>query len=162
MYRIGRIEPVCKFGPGGEYLSVWPPGRVQEDDLSAGHVTRLLESLGEIIGVLSGSRCVRASTPAMSNNNPVATPKETSPDAAARHRPHRRFNPETAPGAAAYRGFPREPMLFPDDSRTGEPIEPQPQHGVRAPRRTPKIIAALDLPGQGTFFEIDAPRAKSA
>ena len=162
IHRIRRIEPVCKFGPGGEYLSVWPPGLLPEDDLSGGHLSRLLASLAEIVGVLSGTRCVQATTLTTSRNKTAPTAKETTPDAAARHRPHRRFDPETAPSAPAHRRFPREPMLFPDDSRAGEPAKPQPKHGVRAPRRAAKKVTAVDFAGQGSLFEVDAPRAKTA
>lgn len=161
-HRIGRIEPACKFGPGGDYLSVWPPSRSIPGDPSSGHLTRLLESLAEIVGVLAGTRRIEASAVPPAADQVIARAKETTQDAVERHRPRRRFNPETAPGASSHRRFPGQPLLFADDCRPGDGAEPEPKHRIRASRRAAKKIAAHDFPGQGSLFEVDAPRAKSA
>jgi hypothetical protein len=37
--RDERIEPVCKFGPGGDYVSFWPPGSFELPQLSSNSLT---------------------------------------------------------------------------------------------------------------------------
>ncbi len=159
-HRIGRIEPACKFGPGGEYLSVWPVSPPPCVDPSAGHLTRVLASVAEIVGVLSGTR--RTSSVIAPSDQPVSGCQEKTTDAAERDRHHRRFDPQAASGAPAHRRFPRQSLLFPDDSRVSGETESESKHRVRAPKRAAKKIVAHNFPGQGSLFEIDVPRTKTA
>jgi hypothetical protein len=164
-----RIDPVCKFGPGGDYSVVWPPGSPSGHDLSAGALTRFLASLADIAGVVSG--VARGRRVAAMDEGIIAEPlMETLSNAAEIIRIDgspideigTAFDAPTGANAPTRRFLLRQSVLFADDKRTRPGDEHQPKHRVRTPRRTAKKRLDLDLPGQGTLFEIDLPRLRTA
>ncbi|GAH28442.1 unnamed protein product, partial [marine sediment metagenome] len=47
-----QIEPVCKFGPGGDFVSVWPGEAQQSRQPLTNRLAKLLTSLSQIIPTL--------------------------------------------------------------------------------------------------------------
>jgi len=45
-----RNEPICKFGPGGDYISVWPDCRASLNDGRTSTLARLLKKIAEMAG----------------------------------------------------------------------------------------------------------------
>jgi hypothetical protein len=52
--RIINIGPVCRFGPGGEYDTLWPNDWVSSPIQSKNAIGRLLDVLSGLIDVLHG------------------------------------------------------------------------------------------------------------
>ena len=104
-----QVEPLCKFGPGGDFIAIWQPE------------------------LLAGS----SKTDNTINPTPVAAIEDS--------------------GVLS-----RQPMLFPDNSRTGSPIKHQPKYRVRTYRRAAKKRPAFRLSEQGSLFEPDLASARTA
>jgi hypothetical protein len=135
-----QIEPVCKFGPGGDFVSNWPP---KPQPANKQPVT-LLSQLNEIITVFLGSTSkenldyvVESSTGGPSYSSPTAVIKSNS-------------------------HFSGWPMLFADDCGNGSGNVNKPKHHVRAHHRTAKKRPAVTFAGRGTLFESDFKSAKTA
>ena len=50
-----QIEPVCRFGPGGDFVSVWPGEAVRSPGLWLSSFSKLTGSIAERITALFGS-----------------------------------------------------------------------------------------------------------
>ncbi|MCK4914000.1 MAG: hypothetical protein KAS69_05345, partial [Planctomycetes bacterium] len=63
-YENKQNEPVCKFGPGGDFISGLLPKIEKTNPHSASHLTRLLKSICEMTSTLlsSDSYCDLANT----------------------------------------------------------------------------------------------------
>jgi hypothetical protein len=88
----GQAEPLCKFGPGGDFIAVWQPELVARSSKTDNTVDSAPATTIEDSGVL-----------------------------------------------------PREPMLFPDNSRIGSRIKHKPKYRVRTYRRAAKKRPAFRL-----------------
>jgi hypothetical protein len=163
--RNERMEPVCKFGPGGDYVSYWPPESYELAQLSTNSLTKVLFSLSKIMenlvssesGNIAAGRTVRRRA-----GNKFSCGKGDLEDAV---RSAKTVKPSHAASSTVIKGDrsgPGEPMLFPDDWRVGVRAGHKPKHRIRAYRRAAKKRSALVLPGQGTLFEVDFKSARSA
>ena len=55
---IERIGPVCRFGPGGDYESVWPGEWMEQATQPKNAIGRLLDVISGMTDVLrGGERC---------------------------------------------------------------------------------------------------------
>ena len=132
-----QFEPVCRFGPGGDFVSIWPES--SEFQLpSQSRLLKVLACLNEIIGGLLGSEF---------NQSSAATAK-TQPTPAVRFGQSRKSQ--------------AQPMLFPDDSRIGLQAAHKPRLQTRAHRRTAKKRPHIDLDKQGLLFAADLKIARTA
>jgi hypothetical protein len=149
-----RNEPLCEFGPGGDFVSVWRPEPPNSSEQNC--IERLLASTIEIAAVLLG---YKRTNPYISlidtsgSDKPVLRHKEDIKDAVKfnriRHPAHAspaRITPDDSRISA-------EPMLFPDFGRNGSSIKHQPKHSIRTYQRTPRKRAAVRLAKQGSLFE---------
>ena len=146
-------EPICRFGPGGEYENIWPG----ESQQSESKLIRILGSLAEIITGLLGSPY---------NAAPQGTPhpvveEEITQDGVA-DRIHRDAYAASVTVASGRRRLPGQTILFPDDWRTGAATAPKPKHYLRAHRAVAKKRPALSLAGEGSLFESDLQSARIA
>ena len=61
---IERIGPVCRFGPGGDYESVWPGDWMEQAAQPKNAIGRLLDIVAGMTDVLrGGNRCVEVTGP---------------------------------------------------------------------------------------------------
>lgn len=150
-----QTEPVCRFGPGGDFSSVWPPQsqpplvRRSVSEVGKKQPVKLLGRLNEIITTLLGSTCG------------LATSKENL-----------EYVVESSSGKPAYSSptaviksdsrFSGRPLLFPDDCRIGLGADNKPKHHIRAYRRTAKKRPAVTFAGHGSLFETNFKSAKTA
>jgi len=51
--RNKQDEPLCKFGPGGDFTSIWQPD-ISESSIFSNWLMKLLASVVEVIAVLIG------------------------------------------------------------------------------------------------------------
>ena len=145
-YPNRQIGPICKFGPGGDFISIWPSERFDRPELTAegssqfstNRLTKLLASLNKIIDKLVGPE----------SYTDLAVPTDIQTTAGLVLADKRFDRPElTAEG------------LFADDCRIGITTIHQPKHSIRAYRRTAKKRSAFGLCLQGSLFEIDLKSA---
>jgi len=161
-YKYDTSEPLCKFGPGGDFVSYWPP----KPGMRPSTLTDLLNKLIPIVKAAAAqqaqphqSNIMAAST---DQKQHIISPKEQFGNEASRDPDDK---PANAPTATIINGdtlFSGQQMLFPDDSRTRRPAKHKPKHRLRAHRRTAKKTLAAGLPGQGSLFEADFKSAKTA
>ncbi len=163
-YEYDLSEPVCKFGPGGEFVSYWPPMPDDYSRIRPNALTKLLNKLVPLVKI----------APAQPSHQPqiVATPVEHEEhiisskeqfENAANHDAGDRAS--HAPPATIIKGdnlFPGQQILFPDDSRARRRAANKPKHHFRAHRRAAKKGFIAGRPRQGSLFEADFKGAKTA
>lgn len=160
-----RTESVCKFGPGGDFVSVWPGESEPSSQPAKDGLSRLLVTLGEIISSLLGSG-VRPQAPGpRSLKYRIIDPKEKSgytAKIAELDKPA--YSPVRQRQATAKSNslLSIEPRLFTDDWRAGIRAGRKPKHRIRAFRRTVKKRHAAVLSEQGSLFETNFKSAKTA
>lgn len=137
-------EPICRFGPGGDFVWVWPRERLVSPQAEAGGLGRLLGRLNEIMFKLLGSEEDKSE---YVNENSKAD-SETYAASATVIRANRQLQ--------------REPMLFSDDWGAGVGTGSKPKHRVRTHRRASKKRPSLRVWGQGSLFDADLRSARTA
>jgi len=148
---IHRIDPVCRFGPGGDFVRPWPCNPEDYLQQSQSPLTRLLCSIAKMVGTNNvQAEDVRnnypigedENEPVQTNNCRANSPADTNPQ----------DNSE----------FCGQILLFADDRRVGKQAEHKPKHRIRAHRRTAKKRPALRIAAQGSLFKADSQSAKTA
>jgi hypothetical protein len=142
---FAKGEPVCRFGPGGDFVSAWPPQPQSPKKQPA----KLLSRLNEIITTLIGSTCG------------LATSKENLDYVVESNTGKPAYSTPTAAIKSDSR-FSGWPLLFADDCRIGLGADNKPKHNIRAYRRTAKKRPAVTFAGHGSLFETDFKSAKTA
>ena len=162
-----RDEPICKFGPGGDYVRVWP-GKAGGKGDAVGAVEnplrKVLERLADIIGAtvniasvsgvgVEGPQEIGACeiVNETKEENHVAADNESGTG-----------NAETIRDTQAHPAVRAEPLLFADDSRVGAGVRRKSNYRIRAHRKTARKRAAQKIDGQGTLFEIDCTSQSAA
>lgn len=166
-----KTEPLCKFGPGGEFIAFWQPVRTESSG-SSNCFVKLLSLLVDGLAILVGLRC---SGPSVQLENASTSKRCTichkekvenalrsnkAPPSA--RRGGRRVDPASTAATADGGLFGRDAMLLPDYGGAGLRIRHKPKHRVRAYRRTAKKRPAVRLCEQGTLFELDFKSARTA
>jgi hypothetical protein len=161
-YKYDPAEPLCKFGPGGDFVYCWPP----KADMQPSSLTKMLNKLVPLV------TSQPAQMPQTHEPEPAAKPAEqTHKIIESKGEFENAVNdnqgdkPTDAPPATIIKGdslFTGQPLLFPDDSRACRTAKHKPKHRVRTHRRVAKKKPPQGLPGQGSLFETDFKSAKTA
>lgn len=154
-----RIGPVCKFGPGGDFVSVWPRQLKPLFRRSQSRLVRLLGSVGGTIAELFDSEL---STVQIESAGVIRDPGGQEKSDYAAEGIDRGAYAATVAGAEGGGRVSSEPMLFPDDWRISRAVEHKPKHRIRTHRRVAKKKPALSIAGQGSLFEADGKSTKTA
>ena len=160
-----QIRPICRFGPGGDFISVWPQEPTALPKLPTNRLTKLLASISEIITVLIGPEVDDALAESMDIHHPTGL--------ILRQKEKLEYEIETGETDKSAYTTPitdikndsrisGEPMLFSDDSRISIRIGHKPKHRIRAYRRAAKKRPAPSLSGQSSLFEVDFKSARTA
>jgi len=162
--RDERIEPVCRFGPGGDFISVWPLESARAIQPSPNRLAKLLTSLSEIITALLGSEFDTATVPTdiRRRTNHLFAEKEKSEDAVGNNKADKPAHATPATIIKSHSRFSGEPVLFADDWRIGLRTGHKPKHRIRTYRRTAKKRPAFGLSGQVSLFETNFKSARTA
>jgi hypothetical protein len=159
--REKQVEPLCKFGPGGDFVAAWEPEPSERMEALA----RLIGSVAEALGAAFGLKRTGVNTPLSSNfypNEPTVHHTEKSNDAIENSTAPDSTDAASAPAFADDSTFSAEPLLFPDLVRNGIRIKHKPKHRIRASNRAAKKGAAFRIPKQGSLFEGRLARARIA
>lgn len=164
--RTIKIGPVCRFGPGGEYTSMWPEDLVEVAEFAAcGNKSKnarggLLNVLKGIIEILRGSQPGREfeiEEPAQvdeGTSSGVIQPYGTTDNPAAYAQAG-----SVVEGDSAIR---QQRWLFADDWRTGQPGGRKQDNHVRTHRAITKKGIHFGPGAQSTLFDADVKGAKTA
>ena len=163
---IERIGPVCRFGPGGDYESVWPGDWMEQATQPKNTIGRLLDVIAGMTDVIRGSnRCIEVAGPididiTTQENKSYGSDKRGAGSGTGAYA-------AASPVAKHNRGVSEEPGLFADDWRIGTAVKHKPNNRIRAHRATAKKRACVGsaVPfdeSQGTLFELDFKGAKTA
>ncbi len=157
-------QPLCKFGPGGEYVYNWPGENDALATAGKNPLGRILSALAQIIGATINcellSEFQSAADAEIKNAVKGKLPKEKTESA--NKKPPKPNYSTTIRGAKANKTFPAQPMLFADNGRTGRRVRNKPANRLRAHRRTSRKKAACKIKGQGTLFEINGTSQSAA
>jgi hypothetical protein len=156
-----QAEPLCKFGPGGDFVAVWEPKSPERPDV----LPRLLGSAIEAVAAAFGLKNADVNMHLNSNicpNESILHNIEKPNDEIENSTTNDSTDPapaSTPPNSSPFSG---ELLLFPDLGRDGIRIKHKPKHRIRTSRRTPKKGAAFRIPKQGSLFEGQFTRARIA
>jgi len=150
--------PVCRFGPGGEYVKDWPAKKSPLPEPESNPLGKVLALIADVMGTtVGGELMIQAGIEEPAENYLI--PEKQSGAA------NRGENPSYAPSTAGAKDSSRisaEAMLFADDSRSSRRAGRKPHHRIRAYRRTSRKRTARRIEGQGTLFEVDGASQSAA
>ena len=158
--RNKQAEPLCKFGPGGDFTYVWRP-EISESSTPSNWLVKFLASVVEVVAILIGLKRIVPHIHLRKNELTVC------------HKEHVKYvfdngntqnTVNTSPTAAPKNGilFSGDPMLFPDHSRNGIRIRHKPKHRIRTYHRTTKKRFTLRPSQQSSLFESQFKSARTA
>jgi len=155
------FEPICKFGPGGEYVSNWPAGFAGTRQPDLGPLGKVLEKIANLLGRnmnsglsdAHGDGRTRSLDGAVDNSHMEDSKIGTTTGS---------FDAKAVGGSSAHRPVSREAMLFDDCSGVGRGSGRKPHNRVRTHRRAKRKKASFGGSWQGTLFEIDTAGTKVA
>jgi hypothetical protein len=158
-------EPVCRFGPGGDFVSFWPKQNSTSRNAVPNSLALLLERLAKIINTRLTPDFDASADSAKKTHQPqtLSLPEKGKLKYEVKHaKSEKPTDAETTAVIKSNCDLQDQQMLFPDDRRVSIPTGHKPKHRIRAYRRTPKKKAPVQLPGQGSLFEADFRCAKTA
>jgi hypothetical protein len=160
---IRRIGPVCRFGPGGDYESVWPGDWMEEATHPKNAIGRLLDVVAGMTDMLRGSQRNIEIIGPMDIGEGTAI-EEIQQYGADERRTGVRRGAYAEAGSVTKRNrrFSEQPGLFADDRRAGGVAGRKPNYRIRTHRAVAKKRACFEPAGQGTLFELDFKGAKTA
>jgi hypothetical protein len=162
--RNGQVEPLCKFGPGGNFAVAWRPEPPEVLDMS-NRLVRLLGAALEVLAVIFGCKQTAAHVlwrDTAHGSEVIDFDREKARNAAENSRLSDTAHAPAIAVADTGGAFSGEQMLFPDLGGDGVRAKHKPKHRIRAYRRVAKKGAALGFGEQGTLFESQFKSAKTA
>ena len=166
--------PVCRFGPGGDYVYDWPAKSAQPFARQPNTLNKVLAVIADLMGaVISPELLTEDHTPvyiaadstAKQNDVDIEGPTNhliNQKESSAGDKSNRTNYAASTADPTAGSEVRAEPMLFGDDCRISRGPKRKPHHRIRAHRRAAKKRAGYSLKGQGTLFEINGPGQSAA
>jgi len=164
-YEQKNNEPICRFGPGGEYSYNWPDMYAGSNKRSPNSLAKLLETIGEIINTVMGNDLYITSTVASikcPQTNEVVCRKEKIEYAVKNSNSDQPAYTQTTTVIKSNSPIPIQQLLFTDDYGTGEPDEYKQKHHIRTHKRAAKKRAGVTMHGQSSLFGDNTQIARSA
>lgn len=159
-----EFGPVCRFGPGGDFINDWPPGHRGSIRPAPNSLAAVLARLSKIINALTGPAFDAIATPQgiQSTAEQLLHRKGKLEYAAQTIRTDKSADAPPAPIVKGDSKLPAQSMLFPDDSRVGIRPRRKPNHHIRTYCRAAKKSFAFNVLRQGSLFEPDLKSAQTA
>ena len=158
-------EPVCRFGPGGDFISAWPKDQAASLKPEQNRLAKLLNTINEIINAALGSEFDNATnitTGFIPQPNRILYHEEKLKYDVKNSKPDNQTYSAPVAVTKSASSLPGESLLFPDDCRISLRTKHKPKHRIRAHRRTAKKGSAIEVPGQGSLFNDNFKSAKTA
>jgi hypothetical protein len=159
-----KLEALCKFGPGGEYTSVWPFG---SDDPILAAENKLSKVLKIISKLMQNQPAINIEQKLQSLNisedvilESVLENEEESVTQNVRQNKQHNAAPDTT--VEGNSGIQDQRMLFSVDNRLVKSSGNKQKHNVRTHHRASKKRTACRYSAQGSLFGADFEVAKSA
>lgn len=151
--------PVCRFGPGGDFVTDWP-GKVS--NVSRRPIGSVLKAIAKMLDVVITEELLKSSTiekiNLAINGSNLTIDSENEIDI----NKSDESNASPVSGPKAHRQLQKEPMLFDNAAGIGGPVGHKPNHSVRTHRRAKRKKAAFSQPWQGSLFESYSQSSKVA
>jgi len=113
--------PLCRFGPGGDFIKDWPFGKIVPKENSLG---RVLDCIAQIIGGMSQTNDETVETILSAAKKKDKANGKDSGKPKADSKADRTIEDNCKPSP--------QPLLFADISRTGSANRTKPKHRIRA------------------------------
>jgi len=156
-----KIKPVCKFGPGGDFVWHWPGQFSERSEVQPSRLGRIFNVLSEIIKQLRGTEIEVGTAESAQvqhnfsiNCNLQNTDRSNGPCPGTDHPKIRIIRTGS--------GLSSQSLLFPDDWRAGGKVMHKPKHRIRTYKAAAGKSSAFRAPRQDTLFETDRPSARIA
>jgi len=152
--------PLCRFGPGGEFVTNWSGKKVSK----ASHqpIGSVLKTIAQMLDMVITKELLQNSTIEKINlaiqNTDLTVHTENKID----YYKSNESDASTAPGSEADRQLQEEPMLFDNASGTCGPAGHKPNHSFRARRGAKRKRTSFSQSWQGSLFEHYDQSAKVA
>ena len=141
--------PVCRFGPGGDFVADWPP----REKLSADPISKVLETIAKIIGtVITPELLQRSNADRISIALTDIEQAENMEDKIDFNQSDK-SDTKTVTSAQADRKLPQEPMLFDNNTGAGAIAGHKQNNSIRAHRRPKRKRVSFRTIRQGSLFE---------
>jgi hypothetical protein len=153
-------QPLCKFGPGGDFTYDWQP-KISQSPTPSNRLVKFFASVVEVAAILIGLKRINPYAHSRKSELTVYH-KERVKNASDSSNAN---NPVNTPAAAATENgslFSGNQMLFPDHSGNGIRIRHKPKHRIRTYHRTAKKRSALRPAQQSSLFESQLQSARTA
>src|SRR4030042_5795679 len=130
-----QIEPLCRFGPGGDYISFWPGQAIEPLGFFATRVGKIVHSANEVLHALVG--CGFDLNPSQGSGGQIQeqfVQRKEKAEYGVGYDPDRAAY---APSITTVKGdspVSEEPMLFTDDRRIIFPAGNKPKNRIQASR----------------------------
>jgi len=161
--------PLCQFGPGGDFTSQYDsekPASPAADGISP--LGKVLNLIAEVIGatvqpeILTEIACALPPFDLQNGANSIMSSEESCPDDQTALVGKYANQPQTTSSLKTNRPLAGQPMLFSNDWRIGPGAQHKPGHRLRTHRRTARKKAADAVHRQGSLFETNGCRRKTA
>lgn len=146
-------SPLCKFGPGGEYVSTWPGNGKNYSEKNCNAISKILSTIAGILGAaikidLLGEMETQVEAEAVIIQT-IAEDKITG-----KYELSKPTNNSTSTcSTKSDSSLRNEMLLFADDCGISKPAKRKSNNRVRTHRRASRKKAAGWDKGQGTLFE---------
>ncbi len=162
-FNLGGDEPVCKFGPGGDFVREWP-ARKKVPKQKENPLSKVLTTIAEILGTTICSELPAAADGHWDigiNKLFKGSPfKEETSDAD--NRSNQNDQSASTGSVKSNSNVRGEPLLFADDRRACRKVKRKPNYRIRTYRSASKKGTAAQCEGQGTLFEINGASQPAA
>ena len=159
---FGGSVPLCRFGPGGDFVRQWPGGDSVQSAKSGNPLGRLLAAIAEMVGATLDRHVIDE---LMGRAEDVQGPIIIHSAGEQSHEyeiANRTTDAKTVADTAVCPKLQKQKLLFADDCRDGRAAGRKSAHRVRAHRRASAKAAAYEAKGQGTLFELNTPSQSAA
>jgi len=155
-------QPICKFGPGGDFTYVWPPESIDVPSTCQNSLSKVLNSVAEIVTTMLGAdpgAVPLLNLKSQNNTKRIFFPKEKLKYAVKNDKSN---NSTSTTITKSDCKLPEQSLLFADDKRTCIRNKPKQKHRIRAHRKTSRKKPPVNTVQQGSLFETNFQGAKTA
>lgn len=151
--------PVCRFGPGGDFVSYWPIGSAKSyPEPYENKLTKIIERLNQIIsGLIQSQPDIQVNFSDTEADILRKVKKERVIIAKATDK--KQSQPSTNAASLSNKKVSEQQLLFANDWGACERAGYKQKHNIRAHQRTPKKRISSKRYGQGSLFGADLKSA---